>query len=166
MAPYSQVLSISAVRDEQGGLTHFVGVHTDVTEGKLEQDRLAHQALHDPLTGLPNRTLFLDRLQNALAAPIERYGGQLAVLFMDLDDFKIINDSLSHQAGDRLLVSVAERLSSRLRPEDTAARLSGDEFAFVLQDSARHETVRFAESIARVLRDPFVLGGREVFVNA
>jgi len=160
-----QELSISAVRDEQGRLTHFVGVHADVAERKLEQDRLAHQALHDPLTGLPNRTLFLDRLQHALVL-IEGYGGQLAVLYMDLDDFKIINDSLGHQAGDRLLVSVAERLSSHLREEDTAARLSGDEFAFVLEDSARNGAVRLAERMERVLRDPFVLGGREVFVSA
>ena len=160
-----QDLSISAVRDEQGRLTHFVGVHADVTERKLEQDRLAHQALHDPLTGLPNRTLFLDRLQHALAL-IERLGGQLAVLFMDLDDFKIINDSLGHEAGDRLLVSVAERLSSHLREKDTAARLSGDEFAFVLEDSACYGAVRLAERMEQVLRDPIVLGGREVFVSA
>jgi diguanylate cyclase (GGDEF)-like protein/PAS domain S-box-containing protein len=160
-----QDLSISAVHDEQGRLTHFVGVHIDITERKLEQDRLAHQALHDPLSGLPNRILFLDRLQHALAL-IERHGGQLAVLFMDLDDFKIINDSLGHEAGDRLLVSVTERLSSRLRAEDTAARLSGDEFAFVLEDSTRNEAVRLAERIAQMLRDPFVLGGREVFVSA
>jgi diguanylate cyclase (GGDEF)-like protein/PAS domain S-box-containing protein len=160
-----QELSISAVRDEQGRLTHFVGVHADVTERKLEEARLAHQALHDPLTGLPNRTLFLDRLQHALAL-IEPHGGQLAVLFMDLDDFKIINDSLGHMAGDRLLVSVAERLSSHLRAEDTAARLSGDEFAFVLEDSGLNGAVRLAERLAQVLRDPFVLDGREVFVSA
>jgi diguanylate cyclase (GGDEF)-like protein/PAS domain S-box-containing protein len=160
-----QELSISAVRDEQGRLTHFVGVHADVTERKLEQDHLAHQALHDPLTGLPNRTLFLDRLQHALAR-IERHGGQLAVLFMDLDDFKIINDSLGHEAGDRLIMSVAERLSSLLREEDTVARLSGDEFAFVLEDNARNGAVRLAERMAQVLREPFDLGGREVFASA
>jgi diguanylate cyclase (GGDEF)-like protein/PAS domain S-box-containing protein len=160
-----QELRISPVRDEQGRLTHFVGVHDDVTERKLADDRLAHQALHDSLTGLPNRTLFLDRLRHALAR-IERHGGQLAVLFMDLDDFKIINDSLGHEAGDRLLASVAERLSSHLRLEDTVARLSGDEFAVVLENIARYEAVRLAERIAEVLRDPFVLDGREVFVTA
>jgi diguanylate cyclase (GGDEF)-like protein len=158
-------LSISPVRDEQGRLTHFVGVHADVTERKLEQDRLAHEAWHDSLTDLPNRTLFLDRLQHALAR-IERHGGRLAVLFMDLDDFKIINDSLGHEAGDRLIVSVGERLSSHLREEDTVARLAGDEFAVVLEGSARDEAVRFAERIAQVLREPFVLDGREVFVRA
>jgi len=126
-------LSISPVRDEQGRLTHFVGIHNDVTERKLGEDRLAHQALHDSLTDLPNRTLFLDRLQHALAR-IERHGGQLAVLFMDLDDFKIVNDSLGHDSGDRLLVFVAERLSSRLRTEGTEARLSGaSERAFALR---------------------------------
>jgi len=156
-------LSISPVRDEQGRLTNFVGVHADVTKRKLEQDRLAHQALHDSLTGLPNRTLFLNRLKHAL---IERHDGPLAVLLMDLDDFKIINDSLGHLAGDRLLASVAERLASHLRAEDTVARLSGDEFAFVLADSTHNDAVRLAQLVAQTLRDPFDLGGREVFVSA
>jgi len=158
-----QDLSISPVRDEQGRLTNFVGVHADVTKRKLEQDRLAHQALHDSLTGLPNRTLFLNRLKHAL---IERHDGPLAVLLMDLDDFKIINDSLGHLAGDRLLASVAERLASHLRAEDTVARLSGDEFAFVLADSTHNDAVRLAQLVAQTLRDPFDLGGREVFVSA
>jgi diguanylate cyclase (GGDEF)-like protein/PAS domain S-box-containing protein len=160
-----QKLSISPVRDERGRLTHFVGVQADITERKLTEDRLAHQALHDSLTGLANRALFLDRLQHALAR-IERHGGQLALLFIDLDDFKIINDSLGHEAGDQLLVSMAERLSSHLRLEDTVARLSGDEFAVLLEDTTRDGAVRLVERIAERLGDPFVFDDQEVFVTA
>ena len=150
--------------DDRGDLVGMIGVSTDISERKALEAELERRASYDSLTNLPNRALFLDRLQHALAR-IERHGGHLAVLFMDLDDFKIINDSLGHEAGDRLLISVAERLSSRLRVEDTVARLAGDEFAFVLEDFARDGAVHFAERIAQVLRDPFVLDGQEVFVS-
>jgi diguanylate cyclase (GGDEF)-like protein/PAS domain S-box-containing protein len=155
----------SPLFDDRGNLEGMIGVSADLSERKTLEAELERRASHDPLTNLPNRALFLDRLQQALSR-IERHGGHLAMLFMDLDDFKIINDSLGHAAGDRLLVSVAERLSSHLREEDTVARLSGDEFAFVLKDSARDGAVRFAERIAQELRDPFVLEGQEVFVSA
>jgi diguanylate cyclase (GGDEF)-like protein/PAS domain S-box-containing protein len=157
-------VTATPVFDERGNLEGMIGVSADMSERKALEAELERRAFQDTLTGLPNRALFLDRLQHALAR-IERDGGQLAVLFLDLDDFKIINDSLGHEAGDRLLVCVAERLSSRCRAEDTVARLAGDEFGFVLEDSVRDEAVHFAERIAQVLRDPFVLEGREVFVS-
>jgi hypothetical protein len=109
--------------------------------------RLKFQAFHDPLTRLPNRTLFTDRFEQALARS-ERQGGKVAVMFVDLDDFKEVNDSLGHEAGDRVLVAVAERLQACLRPSDTAARLGGDEFTVLLEDVEDvQEAVRVAERI-------------------
>jgi diguanylate cyclase (GGDEF)-like protein/PAS domain S-box-containing protein len=138
----------------------------DVTERKGLEERLAHQALHDALTGLPNRSLLVDRIEHALVRA-KRRGSKVAALFVDLDDFKVINDSLGHEAGDELLVAVAERLRECLRPEDTLSRLGGDEFVILLEDVAgAGETARAAERIAQELRAPFVLTGRELFVTA
>src|SRR5215203_3424437 len=107
----------------------------DVTERKALEEQLRHQAFHDLLTGLPNRALFIDRLEHALTRA-NRRGSTVAVLFTDLDNFKVINDSLGHDVGDQLLVAVAERLKACLRPEDTAARLGGDEFTILVEDIA------------------------------
>jgi diguanylate cyclase (GGDEF)-like protein len=127
---------------------------------------LEFQALHDPLTGLPNRALFGDRLEHALAR-IGRQGGKIAVLFVDLDDFKTVNDSFGHGAGDQLLTAVGDCLRSCLRPADTAARLGGDEFAVLLEDvEDAGEAVRVAQRIHRALRAPFTLGTHEVSVKA
>ncbi|HEU4656169.1 MAG TPA: EAL domain-containing protein [Capillimicrobium sp.] len=125
---------------------------------------MVHQALHDALTGLPNRALFLDRLSHALS---RRGGtGEVSVLFCDLDRFKTVNDSLGHEAGDQLLVAVAERIGGCLRSGDTAARLGGDEFAILLEDvSDAGEAVAVAERLTESLRVPFTLAGREVFVS-
>ncbi len=132
---------------------------------RLER-RLAHQAFHDALTGLPNRAHFREHLDGALARAT-RHGDVVAVLFLDLDGFKDVNDSLGHDAGDRLLVAVAGRLRACLRPEDTAARLGGDEFT-VLLDGAVDVcgAILVAERLAQALRAPFMLAGREVFVTA
>jgi diguanylate cyclase (GGDEF)-like protein len=128
--------------------------------------RLEFQALHDPLTGLPNRALFGDRLEHALAR-VGRQGGKIAVLFVDLDDFKTVNDSFGHGAGDQLLTAVGDCLRSCLRPADTAARLGGDEFAVLLEDvEDAGEAVRVAQRIHRALRAPFTLGTHEVSVKA
>jgi diguanylate cyclase (GGDEF)-like protein len=128
--------------------------------------RLEFQALHDPLTGLPNRALLGDRLEHALAR-VGRQGGKIAVLFVDLDDFKSVNDSFGHEAGDQLLTAVGDRLRSCLRPADTAARLGGDEFAILLEDvEGVGEAVRVAQRIHGALRVPFALGTHEVFVEA
>ena len=141
----------------------FVG--RDITERKGLEERLAHQALHDPLTDLPNRTLFTDRLRQALART-KRRKQFLAVLFMDLDNFKVINDSLGHKVGDRLLVAATKRMRRILRPEDTVARLGGDEFVFLLEDTDVDSAVHVTERLLEQLREPFTLGGRQLFVTA
>ncbi|MGI8910170.1 MAG: sensor domain-containing protein [Rubrobacteraceae bacterium] len=137
----------------------------DVTERKSLEEELAHQALHDSLTGLPNRALFSDRLEHALARK-SRDGGSTTVLLMDLDEFKTVNDSLGHPIGDRLLVEVTRRLLDCVRPEDTVARLSGDEFALLIEGLPALETEALIVSrVLETLRKPFDLHGMEVFVH-
>lgn len=151
--------------DEGSKLGAVVAMH-DVTERRALQDRLAHQALHDALTGLPNRALFADRLGHALTR-VERGESGVAVLFMDLDNLKVVNDSLGHTAGDQLLIALAGRLRGCLRPVDTVARLGGDEFTILLEDVVDTEApTQLAERIAELLREPFVLSGRDVYVSA
>jgi diguanylate cyclase (GGDEF)-like protein/PAS domain S-box-containing protein len=134
----------------------------DVTERNAMEDQLHHQAFHDPLTGLPNRALFMDRLEHAVTLA-NRRGSKVAVLFIDLDNFKVINDSLGHNAGDQLLIAVAERLKACLRSEDTAARLGGDEFTILVEDIASvGEVVQIAGRIADILQPPFALEEQEV----
>ncbi len=138
---------------------------SDVTEHMQLRAELAHQAFHDPLTGLANRTLLRDRVDHATAR-LSR-GGALAVLFIDLDDFKAINDSIGHSAGDALLVMVSERLKSLLRPADTAARLGGDEFVLLLEDlSGPKDAIEIARRIIAVLEEPLGLPSQEVFAKA
>ena len=138
----------------------------DITERKALQEQLAHRAFHDFLTDLPNRALFMDRLEHVLVRA-KRGGIKVAVLFVDLDDFKFINDGLGHEVGDRLLVAVAKRLQTCLRHADTAARLGGDEFAILLEDvTDLSEATRVAERIAEVLREPFILEGRQLLTSA
>jgi diguanylate cyclase (GGDEF)-like protein/PAS domain S-box-containing protein len=133
----------------------------DITERKAFEEQLSHQAFHDPLTDLPNRALFTDRLGHALARA-DRHPESVAVLFLDLDNFKVINDSLGHKAGDELLVATAERLRHCLRPGDTVARLSGDEFTVLLEDMVdRKVAIRLAERIAERMVEPFSLRGRD-----
>jgi diguanylate cyclase (GGDEF)-like protein/PAS domain S-box-containing protein len=135
----------------------------DVTERKALEEQLRHQAFHDPLSGLPNRALFMDRLEHTLTRA-NRRGRRVAVLFMDLDNFKVINDSLGHEVGDQLLLAVAERLEACLRPEDTAARLGGDEFTILVEEvDGESDAVRVAERIAESLQSPFALDQHEVF---
>jgi diguanylate cyclase (GGDEF)-like protein/PAS domain S-box-containing protein len=139
--------------------------YRDITERRTLEERLKYQAFHDPLTELPNRALFMNRLGHALDR-VERSAKAAAVLFLDLDNFKLVNDSLGHEVGDSLLVSVAERLRGCLRAEDTAARFGGDEFTVLLEDVAdATEAVRVADKITRALSAPFVLESREVFVT-
>jgi diguanylate cyclase (GGDEF)-like protein/PAS domain S-box-containing protein len=152
-----------AVRDE-AAVRELVSVTRDISERKEAELELSHAALHDSLTGLPNRALFLDRLGLALRRT-ERRSGSVAVLFGDLDRFKIVNDSLGHDAGDRLLVDVAKRIAAALRPADTVARFGGDEFTILCEDIAGEiEAATIAQRIVDVFREPFVLEDGEVFL--
>jgi diguanylate cyclase (GGDEF)-like protein/PAS domain S-box-containing protein len=154
------------VRDEAGEPLYWQGVFYDLTERKGLEERLHYQAFHDYLTDLPNRQLFMDRLGQALRRT-RRWHNQVAVLFMDLDGFKVVNDSLGHDVGDLLLTLVAQRLRRCLRPEDTLARFGGDEFVMLIDavdDPA--QAVQVAERITEELRRPFIMEGRELYVIA
>lgn len=136
----------------------------DVTASKELEERLRHQASHDPLTGLPNRTLLTDRLRQALSRA-KRAGSELAVLFVDLDDFKKVNDAFGHETGDRLLAGVADRLRWMVRPEDTVGRLGGDEFVILLEGAGRERSLGVAERIVEAMKKPFDLGDAEARVT-
>jgi diguanylate cyclase (GGDEF)-like protein/PAS domain S-box-containing protein len=153
------------ITNESGEKVRLAGTAQDVTERKALEERLEHQAFHDLLTGLPNRHLFVDRLGQALRRT-RRRNRNVAVLFTDLDGFKVVNDSLGHETGDMLLVAVAQRLESCLRPEDTLARFGGDEFVVLLEDVGHpDEAVRVARRLVDELRSPFFLEGRELFAG-
>jgi diguanylate cyclase (GGDEF)-like protein/PAS domain S-box-containing protein len=163
---YPEWLTINAVRDEGGRLVNYVAVFSDISGIKQSQAQLAHLAHHDPLTDLPNRLLFHDRLGHALSRA-DRDGSQLGVLFIDLDRFKHINDSLGHLAGDGLLQEVARRLTGAVRREDTVARMGGDEFTLLLEDLRRPEDAAvLARKLLEALGDPYAIAGRELFVTA
>jgi diguanylate cyclase (GGDEF)-like protein len=156
---------ITALLDEEGKLRGFSKVVRDITERKEAEERLKHRAFHDPLTGLPNRHLLVDRLRQALRRT-RRQENRVAVLFMDLDGFKVVNDSLGHEAGDRVLVEVAERLKGCLRPEDTLARFAGDEFIVLLEEvEGADDALRVTQRITEEFREPFVLNGRELVLR-
>jgi diguanylate cyclase (GGDEF)-like protein/PAS domain S-box-containing protein len=140
----------------------FVGTIEDITDRLAFEARLAHQATHDPLTGLPNRTLLADHV----AGRFTPGGSGLACLFLDLDNFKVVNDSLGHAAGDELLVEIAVRLRSTVRPGDLVARFGGDEFVVVCEDVGEDEAVGLAERIGAVLAEPVRLGGVDVRPHA
>ena len=157
----------TVLRDESGTIIGAASIGTDVTEQRRVEAKLAHDALHDALTGLPNRALFLERLAGAMLRARRREGYVYAVLLVDLDRFKIINESLGHVLGDRLLVEAGKVLRACVRPEDTVARLGGDEFTILLDDAgdALHAT-RIASRIHEALSAPFHIGGHEVFTTA
>jgi diguanylate cyclase (GGDEF)-like protein/PAS domain S-box-containing protein len=153
--------------DDRGNLAGMIGVSTDISERKALEEELERRASHDPLTNLPNRHAFVDRLGHALGRTRRRENGpKVGVLFMDLDSFKSINDSLGHEAGDGLLVAVAERINNRLRAEDTLARFGGDEFAVLLETvEDPSEAIRVAQRIVEGLREPLTGGGYQVSVS-
>ncbi|HEX8939263.1 MAG TPA: EAL domain-containing protein [Candidatus Limnocylindrales bacterium] len=151
---------------DQPAVAGMVLTYRDVTERKAFVRQLAYEAFHDPLTDLPNRALFVDRLGQALARATRR-DTSVGVLFLDLDNFKIVNDSLGHQLGDELLVGVATRLRSAVRAADTVARMGGDEFTILLEDvTEAAEAVEVAERIREAFRAPFAIAGRDVFMTA
>ena len=144
----------------------LANVLANAIERRRTEEQTQHEALHDPLTGLPNRNLFLDRLQHTLSVAARRET-PIAVLFLDLDQFKLVNDSLGHAAGDELLAAVAPRIEEALRPGDTVARFGGDEFAVLAEDVGNERgATRVAERIAEALARPFILREREHFVSA
>ncbi|CRM41736.1 Cyclic di-GMP phosphodiesterase Gmr [Pseudomonas sp. 37 R 15] len=163
---YPSWLTISAVRNRDQVVTHFVAVFADISSLKLAQARLDYQAHHDPLTGLPNRTLFESRLQAALNGQQES-GNQGAVLFLDLDRFKHINDSLGHPVGDLLLKDIAVRLKEQLRDIDTVARLGGDEFIILLPGLQQASDAQYlANKLLDCFTPPFQAGEHEFFISA
>jgi diguanylate cyclase (GGDEF)-like protein/PAS domain S-box-containing protein len=161
------LLSVSPVRDPETHSLRFIFQIQDITDRRRAEARLVHDAFHDGLTGLPNRALFIDHLKLAIARSIRREYPLFSVLFLDLDRFKIVNDSLGHLIGDQLLVAIASRLQNCLRAGDTIARLGGDEFTILLEDlKSNNEAIHVAEKIQRELTQPFELDGRLVFTSA
>ena len=162
---YPQWLSISTVKDAVGKTLHYVGVFSDISQIKDSQAQLEHLAHHDPLTGLPNRLLLTARLEHALERA-ERHDTPGALLFLDLDRFKLVNDSLGHNVGDELLKQVAERLQHAVRREDTVARLGGDEFTVLLENLREEaDAARTAAKLIEVLVDPFEVRGQPLFIG-
>ncbi len=160
-------LSVSRVRDPETQLVRFIFQIQDITDRKRAEARLVHDAFHDGLTGLPNRALFIDHLKLAVARRRRKEYALFSVLFLDLDRFKVVNDSLGHLVGDQLLIAVASKLQTCLRPGDTIARLGGDEFTILLEDiKSNSEAVFVAERIQRELTQPLELEGRTVFASA
>lgn len=159
-------LYLAPVPDEQGQISHFVGVQNDVTSQKSFEDELAFNASHDILTSLPNRALLHDRLKQACKMSA-RSSRSLAVLFIDLDGFKLVNDTLGHLMGDQLLIQVSQRLSQHIRPGDTLARLGGDEFVLLVPELHHEEdVVLIAERILHHLNQTFILNGQELHISA
>jgi diguanylate cyclase (GGDEF)-like protein/PAS domain S-box-containing protein len=156
-----------SVMDANGFVLRMTGSLTDVTEQKQAEKQLLHSAFHDALTEIPNRAFFMDRLKSSLAEVKKGEGYSFGVLFLDLDRFKVVNDSLGHQIGDQLLVAAARRLESCLRPGDIVARLGGDEFAVILDHVKQvSDATQAAERIRERLSTPFNLSGHEVFISA
>lgn len=161
------LLNISAVRSGECTPSYLVLQLQDITERKNEEQRLIHNVFHDALTGLPNRTLFMDRLRLAVERARRRKDQVFAVLFLDLDGFKAINDSMGHIIGDQLLIQISRRLNACLRATDTVARLGGDEFTILLEDLTDEcECIRIVERLQRELALPFKLGASEVQITA
>lgn len=156
-----------AVKDHQGIITRMAGSQTDITSRKQIEEKLQHDSTHDPLTDLPNRTLFIERLEELLHRKKQDPSYLFAVLFIDLDQFKIINDSLGHIAGDKLLIEVARRLKACVKSYDTVARFGGDEFA-ILINSIDHlnNAVQVANRVQARLKEPILLNGHEIVITA
>lgn len=163
---FPQDLQISVLTNRQGKITHYVGAFSDITYRKNSEEKLRYMANYDSLTGLPNRTLFMDRIKHAIEVA-QRNKHQMAVMFLDLDKFKTINDTLGHASGDILLREIARRLADCIRECDTAARLGGDEFTLVLEKiNDRSEIKLITDRILQAVDTPINLAGHEVSVSA
>ncbi|HJV74176.1 MAG TPA: EAL domain-containing protein [Noviherbaspirillum sp.] len=163
---YPQWLNITSVKNEHGKVTNYVGVFSDISERKSAEERILHQVYYDQLTDLPNRVLFNDRVHQVMGSAKRHPDQHFAVMFLDLDRFKLINDSMGHDAGDQLLQQAAHRLRGSVRDSDTVARMGGDEFTVVLSEIAnpRH-AASVAQKILDAFRPPFCLHGEEVYVS-
>ncbi|MFY8299057.1 EAL domain-containing protein [Pseudoalteromonas sp. SS15] len=163
---YPEWLSISAVRDEDGHIQQYIAVISDITERKTQEEKIQYQAYYDALTGLPNRSLLLERISQSLLYS-ERYKQLSALLFIDLDRFKRINDTMGHEAGDALLIEVSARLTQIVRKSDTVSRFGGDEFVILLNNIASIEhCTTVAQKIISELSKPFMIHGFEIFSGA
>lgn len=162
---YPEWLSISAITDEQGEVTNYIGIFIDVSKQKEAERHLDYQAHHDALTDLPNRVLFNDRLLMGIAKA-KRNDQSLAVMFIDIDHFKYVNDTFGHNEGDNLLQAVAKRLKACLREEDTLSRMGGDEFTVLLQDLTGEGTEMVARKILDAMKLPFNIGEHKLYVTA
>lgn len=163
---YAEWLSLTAIRDREGKVVEHVAVFSDITQRLQDEEHIRHQANYDSLTELPNRSLFLDRLGSAVLEA-QRQEKCVAILFVDLDRFKPVNDSLGHQAGDEILRQVARRLTDLVRGNDTVARLSGDEFVLILNGLAeRKGAASMAERVNQALAEAFEVNGQEVFIGS
>ncbi|MGB7207503.1 MAG: EAL domain-containing protein [Pyrinomonadaceae bacterium] len=159
--------SVSAANDSKSDVPNLIFQIQDITEKKLAEEKLQHEATHDALTGLPNRSFFMNRLTNALSKATENPTYKVSVLFIDLDRFKYVNDSLGHLIGDQLLISISERLRDCMRPSDIVARLGGDEFTILVEGRYDvSEVIRIAERIQQKFSMPFDLKGHEVYSSA
>ncbi|MDJ0600080.1 MAG: EAL domain-containing protein [Crocosphaera sp.] len=157
---------IRSVYDEKGNIIRIDGIDSDITEQKQAEEQLQYNATHDPLTNLPNRILFMDRLKHAIERQKRHPNFTFTVLFLDLDEFKIINDSLGHSIGDKLLQEIAHRLQDGLRSNDTLARLGGDEFTILLEDIENiKDAIKIAKRIHLDLTKPFIIDQQDIFIN-
>jgi diguanylate cyclase (GGDEF)-like protein/PAS domain S-box-containing protein len=164
--PFWNSLHMAPVRDDGGRQTHVVAIIEDVTENKSYQEQLEHQATHDVLTGLPNRALLLDRIAQAIAHA-RRNDRMMALIFVDVDHFKRINDGYGHSVGDRVLCEVATRISSVLRGDDTVARYAGDEFVILLNDQISEKLVeQFCRRLCQAIAEPMMIDERELVLSA
>lgn len=161
------ILQVAMVRDSNGNPLHLISQFMDITERKQAEVQLLYDSLHDALTNLPNRSLLLERIELALKRAERQESYLFAVLFIDFDRFKAVNDTLGHQVGDRLLVAIAHKLETIVRSSDLVARLGGDEFVILLDPIQNiNAAIQIADRIAEELRSPFELEGREVFATA
>ncbi|MFC1747790.1 EAL domain-containing protein [Pseudomonadota bacterium] len=162
---YPQWLNISSIKDDSGELSHYVALGRDITELKRAEKKIFHQAYHDPLTGLPNRLLFEDRLKQSVSRA-GRSEKKLAVMFLDLDHFKNLNDSLGHQTGDLFLKQVADQFVNCLRTEDTVSRLGGDEFTVILEGiESKEDASTVAQKLIDIFSTPFDVEGNEIYLG-
>lgn len=163
---FPEWLTISTATDKIGKITYYISLFSDITEQKREASRFEYLAYHDSLTGLPNRVLFNERLSAAISLA-NRYGNHLGVLYIDLDGFKQINDTLGHGCGDHLLQQVAGRLGQCIRESDAVARLGGDEFVILLNElSSQNSAEDVARKILNYLRTPFYLSEQQTVISA